>query len=149
MRWLERHFEWLEPVEELLDELNLDHRWQGTEPRALVRIEVNSDVDRFPRVDIAETEKAYYLRAEVPGFDKKNLEVLYEDGALILRGRREPESEKVQRLLSERFYGSFERRFRLPEEVRVEKLKARYRDGILTVEIPKIRKKSKEIRIEV
>lgn len=149
MRWLERHFEWLEPVEELLDELNLDHRWQGTEPRALVRIEVNSDVDRFPRVDIAETEKAYYLRAEVPGFDKKNLEVLYEDGALILRGRREPESEKVQRLLSERFYGSFERRFRLPEEVRVEKLKARYRDGILTVEIPKIRKKSREIRIEV
>ncbi len=94
----------------------------------------------FPLVDISESEEAYMLRAELPGFVKGDLDVVYEDQMLILRGKRRPNSDRGHVLQSERFFGEFERLFRLGEKVDPSKFNARYRDGVLTVSIPKSKK---------
>ena len=100
----------------------------------------------FPLVDISESGDSYLLRAELPGFDKENLEVIYDDRLLILRGKRNANGEVlVQR---ERFYGEFERQFKLHVHLDPSKFNARYRDGILTVSIPKNEKsRLREIKV--
>lgn len=124
-----------------------DGRFAGAVEELLpVRMTESGEV--FPLVDLGETDSSYFLKAELPGFDRKNLEVLYEDGILTIRGRREPENHGTRHLLTERFYGEFERHFELPEEVDPKKVKAQYRDGILTVRIPKNKSKVKEIPVQ-
>ena len=129
------------------DFLSEDGRFAGS-VEELLPVRLEEPADAFPLVDLSETDTSYFLRAELPGFDRRNLEVLYEDGVLTIRGRREPENHGTQRLLSERFYGTFERQFELPQEVDPRKVTAKYRNGILTVQIPKNRPNVREIRIQ-
>ncbi len=114
----------------------------------MMPVRAEEAAEHFPRVDLGETEKAYFIRAELPGFNKRDLDLVYEDGELILRGHREPENHGTRYLHSERFYGEFERRFALPEDVDPTKVQAQYRDGILTVRIPKDFSKVREVPVE-
>jgi len=92
-----------------------------------------------PAVDVAETEKAYEITAELPGMDEKNIEVKFADGVLTIKGEKQEEKEEKKKdyYLSERSYGSFQRAFRVPEGVDSDKIEAGFKKGVLTVTLPK------------
>jgi HSP20 family protein len=104
----------------------------------------------YPSVDVAETEQVYELKAEIPGLKKEDVKLTLEDNVLTLQGERKEEAENRKKniQISERVYGRFQRSFRLPREVKAENIKAAYKDGVLTVEIPKAEQsKPKEIAV--
>ncbi len=93
-----------------------------------------------PPVDIKETENELILKADIPDVDMKDIDVRMENGTLMLRGERKFEDSKDgsggwHRV--ERSYGTFERVFSLPDTVDPENVKADYRNGVLTVTLPK------------
>jgi len=92
-----------------------------------------------PAVDIFETENELVLKADVPEVDPKNVEIKLENGTLTLKGERRFEQDKngkgYHRI--ERGYGQFVRVFTLPDTVDPEKVKADYKNGVLTVTLPK------------
>jgi len=90
-------------------------------------------------VDIAETEKAYEITAELPGIDEKNVEVKFADGVLTIKGekREEKEEKKKDYYLNERTFGAFQRAFRVPDGVDADKIEATFKKGVLTVTMPK------------
>lgn len=106
-----------------------------------------------PPVDIRETDEAYEVVADLPGMTKDDVELRVEDNLLTIRGeRRWREEEGGQEAgwsRRERAYGTFTRSFTLPREVDSEDVKARFRDGVLNVSIPKSEKaKPRTIDIE-
>jgi len=105
-----------------------------------------------PVVDIYEREGAIVLKAELPGIDLKDVDIRLENNVLTLRGERridnEVKRESYHRV--ERAYGTFSRSFTLPSVVDQEKIKADYRDGVLTVTLPQREEaKPKQISINV
>ena len=92
-----------------------------------------------PAVDIKEEENRFVILADVPGVDPKDIEVTMEDGVLTLKGERstqkEEEREGYKRI--ERARGSFYRRFSLPDSANAEGIKAKGKDGVLEIVIPK------------
>jgi HSP20 family protein len=92
-----------------------------------------------PAVDIFEREGNIVLKAELPGIDPKDVQINVENNVLTLRGERKVDSdvkrESYHRV--ERSYGAFTRSFHLPNTVDVNNIKADYRDGILSVALPK------------
>ena len=106
-----------------------------------------------PSVDIYETENELVVKADLPDVDPKNVGIQLENGTLTLRGERKFEEQKngqkgFHRI--ERSYGSFVRAFSLPDTVDGEKVKADYKNGVLTISLPKKEvAKPKTINIEV
>jgi HSP20 family protein len=103
-----------------------------------------------PAVDITEDADGYHFTFEVPGMKADSLEVRYEDGRLVVEAER-PRPERAKEtnvLLSERTFGKFSRSFTLPEDARHEDASASYKDGILSVNVPKMPEK-KPVRIKV
>ena len=93
-----------------------------------------------PAVDIRETENALVLKADLPEVDEKNIEIRIENRTLVLQGERkfEPiETDKGSYHRIERPYGSFARSFTLPETVDPESVQAEFKQGVLTVTLPK------------
>lgn len=104
----------------------------------------------WPSVEISDGEKAVKVTAEVPGLEEKDIEVLLDDGVLTLKGEKRSEMEDKDRQFSERYYGRFERRIRLGYEVEQDKIDARFKNGVLTVTLPKTAKaQSQAKRIEI
>lgn len=103
-----------------------------------------------PRTDISETEDHYVLRMDMPGLSKKDLTIELRNDTLTVSGERrsehEEKKENVYRV--ERSYGRFFRSFTLPHAGDTEKVKARMKEGVLTIEVPK-REESKPRRIEI
>jgi len=105
-----------------------------------------------PPVDIYETQDAIVLKAELPGIDPKDVEVRVEDNTLYLKGERNYEKEVKEQNYHriERSYGSFARSFSLPNSISADKVKAEYKDGLLTLTMPKREEaKPKTIKIDV
>jgi HSP20 family protein len=105
-----------------------------------------------PAVDIFETENELVLKADVPDVDAKNVAIQIENGTLTLKGERKFEQEKNGKGFHriERSYGAFVRAFSLPETVDAEKVKADYKNGVLTVTIAKKEvAKPRTINVEV
>lgn len=105
-----------------------------------------------PAVNIAETDDNYTVTAELPGFNKTDFKVTYDNGFLSIRGERKKEKDEKGKEWHriESYYGSFERSFYLPMPVKSEKIDAQYKDGVLTLTLPKIEeKKPKEIEVKV
>jgi HSP20 family protein len=94
----------------------------------------------WPNVEVSETEKEIRLTAEVPGLDEKDCEILLQDGVLTLRGEKRAEVEDKERHFSERYYGRFERRFPLGMEIDEDKVTASFKNGVLTIVLPKTKK---------
>jgi HSP20 family protein len=91
----------------------------------------------WPNVEISETDTAFRVTAEVPGLEEKDIEILLENGVLTLRGERRSETEDKDRQFSERLYGRFERRIPLGIEIEEDKVAASFKNGVLTVTLPK------------
>jgi HSP20 family protein len=105
-----------------------------------------------PPVDIYETENDIILKAELPGVDPKDVEVRVEDNNLYLKGERKFEKEVKEQNYHrvERSYGSFARSFSLPNSINADQVKAEYKDGLLTLTMPKREEaKPKTIKIDV
>src|SRR5437879_677519 len=92
-----------------------------------------------PAVDIYENENELVIKADVPEIDPKNVGIQLENGTLTLKGERKFEQEKSGKGFHriERSYGSFVRAFSLPDTVDAEKVKADYKNGVLTVTLAK------------
>jgi HSP20 family protein len=90
----------------------------------------------WPQLEVQDTDSEYRVTAELPGLEEKDVEVLYEDGVLILRGEKRAEIGDRSRAFSERVYGRFERRLALGD-IDEDRIQARFRNGILTVTAPK------------
>ena len=106
-----------------------------------------------PTVDIEESDISYLIKADIPGVDKKDIDVSLDDGVLSITGEKHTETEtgkdtKYHR--TERFCGSFARRFTLPAAIQADKVDAYYKDGVLSLMIPKAEEaKPKSIDIKV
>lgn len=91
----------------------------------------------WPSVEVSETDKDVRVSAELPGLDEKDVEVLLGDGVLTIRGEKRSEVEDKGRAFSERVYGRFERRIPLAWEVEEDKIEASFKNGVLSVTLPK------------
>jgi HSP20 family protein len=106
--------------------------------------------DWAPKVDFFEKDGNYHLTAEVPGMSKDDMSVSIHEGLVTVSGKRESSKEEKEGnyYMKESQYGSFSRSFRLPGEVDEEKVDATYKDGVLSVVMPK-KEDSKTKKIEV
>jgi len=110
--------------------------------------------DFSPSVDVREDEKEVAIKAELPGMDEKDIEVTLADEALTIRGEKKEEQEKEDKGKGywhrETSYGSFLRVIPLPEGLDTEKIDARFKNGVLTVTLPRLKEaKAKGKRIAV
>jgi len=106
----------------------------------------------MPALDVYEDKDNVVLKAEMPGMRKEDIDISLHEGVVTISGERKEETKKegsdVYR--SERFFGRFQRSFALPTSVNAEKVAASYKDGILTVTLPKAEEaKPKQIPINV
>ncbi len=112
-----------------------DQLWNGFGPA--VR---SAEASYAPRIDFTETDSEIRVAAELPGLEEKDIHVSLEDGVLTIRGERgseeKREDEKEVRHV-ETFRGKYVRSLRLPAEVKADGVNAVYRNGILTVTLPK------------
>lgn len=97
-----------------------------------------------PLADVYETAEAYVVQAELPGVGEEEVELLIEADGLVLKGQRRPAAagrpDCFHRM--ERTYGPFNRRFDFPEDVDPARAAVQFRDGLLRVELPKVRPRS-------
>lgn len=107
----------------------------------------------MPAIDVAETDNAYIVRAELPGVRKEDLDVTINDGVLTINAEtryEHSEQEKGRVIRQERRYGKYVRSMRLGGEVDESKVTADYTDGILTLTLPKSEEvKPKKIEVKV
>jgi HSP20 family protein len=92
-----------------------------------------------PALDVKEDKDKFTVQAELPGLKREEISVSLHDGALIIAGERQSETVKEgeEYHRQERFYGKFQRALTLPEPVAADKVKADYKDGVLTITLPK------------
>jgi HSP20 family protein len=105
-----------------------------------------------PSIDVDETEQAYRVNAELPGLTEKDVELNLRDNVLTISGekRSEREEEKGGRRYAERSFGRFERTIPFPAEIDAERVDAVFKNGVLTVTLPKNTKAQEQSRrIEV
>jgi len=105
-----------------------------------------------PPVDIYETENELVLKADLPDFEEKDIDVRVEDNLVTIRGERKFEKDvnEDNYLRVERAYGPFTRSFSLPNTVNSEDIRAEYRNGVLTLHMAKREEsKPKQIKISV
>ena len=100
----------------------------------------------WPKVEVSETAGDIKVTAEIPGMEEKDLEILLDGDALTLRGEKRAESENKERQFSERYYGRFERHIPLGYEVEQDKIDARFRNGVLTVVLPKSERAQSQVK---
>ncbi len=96
--------------------------------------------DFTPRLNVSESDKELKVEAELPGIDEKDVKVELDEDTLVLSGEKKAEEEKKdgEWYRVERNYGSFHRVIPLPSEVDGEKAKASYKNGVLTITLPKL-----------
>ena len=105
-----------------------------------------------PLVDIAEDEKEYLIKVELPEVQKDDVKVTVENGTLTIAGERKSEKEEKGRKFHrvERFYGRFERSFSIPDDAADDNVKAEFKDGVLRVHLAKSEKaRPKHIEVKV
>lgn len=141
-------------------------RWRPMRDLWNIQEEINHSFDDFfgrsarefpdgywaPAVDIAESKDNLTVNVEVPGMKKEDVKVTFQDGILTIKGERKQEKEEKDKSFHrvERSYGSFCRSFTLPTMVQGDKIKANYKDGVLSIALPKVEEaKPKEITIDV
>jgi HSP20 family protein len=102
-------------------------------------LDVSIDGNIYPSIDVKETDKNMIITAELPGIDEKDIEVLLEDGALTIKGeKKEEREEKGENYYHcERVFGAFDRSIPLHEGLDTTKVDARFKNGVLTIDIPK------------
>lgn len=105
----------------------------------------------IPAIDVKETDSTIVVSTDLPGMDENNIDVSINDGVLTLKGEKKSE-EKIEGqnfIRIERSSGSFHRSLALPSEVDAEKIEAIYKNGVLTVTLPKVIQERKEQKIKI
>jgi HSP20 family protein len=105
-----------------------------------------------PAVDIFDKGNEVVINAELPGINKEDIDVRVENNILTIRGKKEQKEEVKEEgyFRSERLYGSFSRSFSLPSTVEASRIAAQYRDGVLTLSIPKAEEaKPRQIEVKI
>ncbi len=111
-----------------------------------------SALNVVPAVDLEETEDAFKITAELPGMTKKDIKITLENNVLSISGEKKAEKETKDKNFHrvERSYGKFHRAFELPGAVNRDKIEAEYKDGILSISVPKTEEaKPKQIEVKV
>jgi len=99
---------------------------------------------------VHEDKDSFVIRTELPGLRREDIDVSLHDGAVIISGERKSEEVKegVEVHRQERYFGKFQRALTLPAPVAGDKVKAQYKDGVLTVTLPKVEEaKPKQITV--
>jgi len=145
---------WIKPVDEF--EKTIEQTFKPLQ--RLKRFFEDWDLDlptetvNFPKIDIWEDEEKYVVEAELPGFDKKDIDINVTDDILTIKASRKKEEEKKDKnyYYAERSYGEFVRSVRLPSEVDKKSIKAKYNNGVLELTLPKTKEaKEKTTKIEI
>ena len=109
-----------------------------------------SNADWAPRADVLESADHIEIHAELPGVNQKEITVSVTNNVLTLKGDKRKEDESGTYHRTERVYGSFDRSFTLPDNLQTDNIKAKFKDGVLVVSIPKVAEaQPKEININV
>lgn len=111
-------------------------------------VEFDDINNAYPKVDVLENEEEFILRAEVPGFKKEEMDIVFNDGILTIMAKRIPEKSEEKILYKERFTGNFIRKFQLSKNIQEDAIRASYRNGILEIHLPKKSSIGKEIKIK-
>jgi HSP20 family protein len=156
---VEERREWL-PFERLRQEI--DHLFEDF-GRGLFRFPTRSGMPQIepswrmigrgiePVVDLVEMPDSFKVTAELPGLEEKNIEVKVTNGTLVIKGEKQEtkEEKNTNYVVSERRYGSYQRAFRMPEGVAADRIDATFKNGVLTVTLPKTEEARKETKISV
>lgn len=105
-----------------------------------------------PALDVHDDKESFTVTLEAPGLQKSDFEISYHDGVLSIAGERKEEKETKERAYfrRERFFGRFSRSVSLPADVQADRIAASYKDGVLTVTLPKAEEaKPKQIEVSV
>ena len=103
-----------------------------------------------PAINVAEQDDSLVITTELPGLTKENVELQVVNGILTIRGEKKEQKEKKSPRMHvfERSYGLFERAFALPQSVDLEKIKAEFENGVLTIIVPKLpQEKGRKVNI--
>lgn len=100
----------------------------------------HGDFDWSPRVDVLEREGSFQFVAEVPGIEKKDIEISVKDDILTISGEKSvsEKNDEDTYYTCERRFGKFKRAFRLSDSIDASKITAEYKDGVLIVDVPKV-----------
>ncbi len=140
-------FREMSALQERMNRLMSDYR-----TRAPLGEEEMAQGSWIPPVDIYETKDSIVLNIELPGVTKEDMNLEVKDNTLTIRGEKKLEKDVKEDSFHrmERTYGSFMRAFTLPSTVQQDKVKAKFKDGILEIQIPKAEEaKPKQIKVEV
>ena len=129
-------------MDRLFDDFAGDYHWPFTNGRGAMT----------PTIDVSETDKEMTVEAELPGVDEKDIDVTLTDNLLTIKGEKKQEKEEKKKdyHLTERSYGSFSRSMTLPFDADPAKIRAAFKDGVLTITLPKppeVKAKVKKIAI--
>jgi len=105
-----------------------------------------------PAVDISEDKDNFYVNVEVPGLKKDDVKISFQDGTLSIQGEKKVEREEKDKNYHrvERGFGKFERFFRIPTNVKVDQIEAKFENGLLNITVPKAEEaKPKEIEVKI
>jgi len=135
-----------EPFQLLHRDINrlFDDLWSGFDGLPSRRTGLN-----WPAIAVQENEEQFLVSAELAGLEQKDVETFLDDDVLVIKGEKRNDHQNA--LLSEFFYGQFERRIKLPSTVQADKVQARFKNGLLTITLPKSAEagnKLKRINIE-
>lgn len=133
----------------LRNEINrlFESPWGGTSPASQL-----FDEGWVPALDLYEDRDNLMVKAELPGLNKEAIEISLHDGTLTISGERKSEDRKEEAgaYRSERFFGRFHRTLSLPKAVDGAKVQATYKDGVLTVTLPKAEEaKPRQIQVNI
>lgn len=129
----------------------MDRLWDAFLFGKPIRRKRGEDGGWVPAVDVRETKNDIVVNAEIPGMDPKDIEISLGEGVLTIKGERKREREEREESfhLLERNYGTFTRLVCLPKEVQTNKITATYKNGVLSITLPKSEEARKEVKIEV
>lgn len=126
----------------------MEEMTRGFWPELVMRdLATGSEMGWMPRLDVTETEKNVEVKAELPGLERKDIDITLDRDLLVIKGEKKEEKEEKDRYYHrvERTYGTFCRSVRLPASVKDEKINATFKDGILTITLPKVETEVKKV----
>jgi HSP20 family protein len=118
--------------------------WENT---MLPDLTVDIERNWVPRLDVSETDKVIEVSADLPGLDKKDIDISLENDVLVIKGERKEEFKETDKHVHrmERRYGAFYRSLRLPVEVKSDAIEASFKNGVLKITLPKTEEARKKI----
>ena len=135
IKWIDRPTILMDEVNHWLDSLSVDTPINF----------YNKSTSWVPQFEVREIDDSYQIFAELPGMNKKNINIEVIDGNLTISGEKS-NSDKDKKNYSEISYGKFNRNFNLPEDVLSDEVSAKMKDGILAIYIPKMEQVKPEVK---